>query len=75
MPMAPVLREDDLINLFEPEEARRIVGWLTGMIVALTWRKEIDHTWYGGVMHRNLAGDFTGRPRLSAAMIGSITAS
>ncbi len=64
MPMAPVLREEDVIELFEVEEARRVIGSLTSMIVALTWRTGIDPAWYGGVMHRCEDGRFSGRPQV-----------
>ncbi|KMW74618.1 hypothetical protein TI10_02255 [Photorhabdus luminescens subsp. luminescens] len=62
MPMAPVLRSENLPVLFNIKEVNRITGSLHGMIIALSYNDNIPEEKYEGVMHKMHDGRTTGRP-------------
>jgi predicted NodU family carbamoyl transferase len=65
MPMAPVLLKKNIAEFFEKTEYDRIIGSQEYMIIALTYKKNVDTERYGGVMHFDpFTGSYTGRLQL-----------
>ncbi|MCT8344224.1 MULTISPECIES: hypothetical protein [Photorhabdus] len=62
MPIAPVLRSENLPVLFNIKEVNRVTGSLHGMIIALSYNDNILEEKYEGVMHKMHDGRTTGRP-------------
>ncbi|WP_387466468.1 carbamoyltransferase C-terminal domain-containing protein [Photorhabdus sp. RM323S] len=69
MPMAPVLRAENLSVLFNIKEINRVVGSLHGMIIALSYNDNISEEKYAGIMHRMHDGKITGRPLIAKSKV------